>query len=146
MRFNIAAAGLCIAALAAPAVLAATLEIPKRKPGYWEITTVAPVSGMTTIKVCVGDDDDIITPESGDCTAPTATPLNEGMIVNVVCTSKEGKQTISTTFTGDFVTRYHATLKTTFDPPIGAISHMGANIDGKYLGPECAGEVPPEKK
>jgi hypothetical protein len=55
----------------------------------------------------------------------------------VVCTSKEGKQTISATFTGDFDTRYHAILKTTFDPPIGAISRMGVNLDGKYLGPDC---------
>ena len=64
----------------------------------------------------------------------------------MVCTSKGGKQTISTTFTGDFQTRYHAILKTTFDPPIGAISHMGANFDGKYLGPDCpAGDAPEEK-
>lgn len=65
----------------------------------------------------------------------------------MVCTSKDGKQTISTTFTGDFQTRYHAILKTTFDPPIGAIRHMGANFDGKYLGPDCpAGDAPEEKK
>jgi hypothetical protein len=56
---------------------------------------------------------------------------NEGFIVDVMCTSTEGTQTISTTFTGDFDTRYHAILKTTFDPPVGAISHMGVNIDGK---------------
>jgi hypothetical protein len=102
-----------------------------------EITTVAPVSGMTKTKVCIGEDDDIVRPDSGDCSEPKLTPLNEGVIVDVVCTSKEGKQTISTTFTGDFDTRYHAILKTTFDPPLGAISHMGVNIDGKYLGPDC---------
>jgi len=67
--------------------------------------------------------------------AATLTPLNEGVIINVVCTSKAGKQTISTTFTGDFETRYHATLKTTFDPPVGAIRNMGVKLDGKYLGP-----------
>ncbi|HEX2448004.1 MAG TPA: DUF3617 family protein [Methyloceanibacter sp.] len=137
---------LCLAALGASAVVAATAEIPKRKPGYWEITTVAPVSGMTKIKVCVGATDDLVTPEDGDCTAPKTTPLNEGIIVDVTCTGKGGKQTISTTFTGDFQTRYHAILKTTFDPPIGAISHMGVNIDGKYLGPDCPdGDAAPKK-
>jgi hypothetical protein len=146
MRPSIVAAILCIAGLGAPALLAATAEVPKRKPGSWEITTVAPITGMTKIKVCVGADDDIVTPESGDCTEPKITPLNEGIIVDVTCTSKEGKQKISTTFTGDFQTRYHATLKTTFDPPIGAISHMGANIDGKYLGPDCVADATPEKK
>lgn len=88
-----------------------------------------------------------MTPEGGDCTKPKTTPLNEGVIVDVTCTDKDGKQTISTTFTGDFTTRYHAILKTTFDPPLGAISHMGVNIDGKYLGPDCkAGEAQPETK
>jgi hypothetical protein len=146
MRRSLAAVTLAFAVLAAPASLAADLEAPKRKPGLWEITTVAPVTGMTKITVCVGADDDIITPENGDCTKPKLTPLNEGVIVDVTCTGKDGKQTISTTFTGDFQQRYHATLKTTFDPPIGAISHMGANLDGKYLGPDCpAGTTPPAK-
>jgi uncharacterized protein DUF3617 len=92
-------------------------RFPKRKPGYWEITTVAPVSGMTKVKVCVTENDDIVRPEGSTCAEPKLTPLNEGVIVDVVCTTKEGKQTISTSFTGDFETRYHAILKATFDPP-----------------------------
>jgi hypothetical protein len=138
MRVAIVTAALCIAVLNPDRLLSATLEAPKRKPGDWEITTVAPVSGMTKIKVCVGPDDDLITPEGGDCTRPKLTPLNEGVIVDVTCTSKDGKQTISTAFTGDFQTRYHAIVKTTFDPPVGAINNMGVIIDGKYLGPDCA--------
>jgi len=135
------AAAVSIAVLSAPNVHAATDAVPQRKPGYWEITTVAPVSGMTKTKVCIGEDDDIIRPEGSDCTEPKLTPLNEGVIVDVVCTTKEGKQTISTTFTGDFETRYHAILKTTFDPPLGAIRNMGVNLDGKYLGPDCPTEA-----
>src|SRR5665811_270150 len=131
------AAVFLVALISSPAVLAATDGVPERKPGYWEITTVAPVSGMTKIKVCVGENDDIVRPEGGNCAEPKLTPLNEGVIVDVVCTTKEGKQTISTTFTGDFETRYHAILKTTFDPPLGAIRKMGVNIDAKYLSPDC---------
>ena len=133
-------AAFLVALIFAPAFLAATDGVPKRKPGYWEITTVAPVSGMTKNKVCVGEHDDIVRPEGGDCTEPKLTPLNEGVIVDVVCTSKEGKQTISTTFTGDFESRYHAILKTTFDSPLGAIRNMGVNLAGKYLGPCPDGE------
>ena len=57
----------------------------------------------------------------------------------MVCVSKQGKRSISTSFTGDFDMRYHATLKTTFDPPIGGIPHMGVKLDGKYLAPDCEG-------
>lgn len=135
MRQDIIATAFLAALLSITGAHAATDGVPKRKSGYWEITTVAPVSGMTKTKVCVGEDDDIVRPEGSDCTEPKLTPLNEGVIVDVVCTTKEGKQTISTTFTGDFETRYHAILKTTFDPPVGAIRNMGVNLDGKYLGP-----------
>jgi Protein of unknown function (DUF3617) len=135
MRQASIAMAFSIALLSVTCVHAETEGVPKRKPGYWEITTVAPVSGMTKTKVCVGEEDDIVRPEGGDCTEPKLTPLNEGVIVDVVCTSKEGKQTISTTFIGDFESRYHAVLKTTFDPPVGAIRNMGFNLDGKYLGP-----------
>ncbi len=111
-------------------------QIPKRKPGLWEIVTVAPVSGMTKNKVCIGEDDNMVVPENaGDCSEPEVTRLNEGLTVTVTCVSKQGKQVISTSFTGDFDTRYHATAKTTFDPPIGGIPHMGVKLDGKYLGP-----------
>lgn len=134
MRFVFFSAAMGMAGLTAGSLSAAAEGVPQRKPGYWEITTVAPVSGMTKIKVCVGEDDDIVRPEGSDCTEPKLTPLNEGVIIDVVCTTKQGKQTISTTFTGDFDTRYHAILKTTFDPPLGAMRHMGVNIDGKYLG------------
>lgn len=134
MRLVFICAAMGMAGLTAGSLSATADGVPQRKPGYWEITTVAPVSGMTKIKVCVGEDDDIVRPEGSDCTEPKLTPLNEGVIVDVLCTTKQGKQTISTTFTGDFDTRYHAILKTTFDPPLGAMRHMGVNIDGKYLG------------
>jgi hypothetical protein len=113
-------------------------QVPKRKPGLWEIITVAPVSGMTKNRVCIGDDDNMVMPENaGDCGKPEITRLNEGLTITVTCISKQGKQTISTSFTGDFDTRYHATLKTTFDPPIGGIPHMGVKLDGRYLGSDC---------
>ena len=146
MRLRIAASILCLAGLCAPALLAATDEPPKAEAGL-----LGDHHGGAGQR---HDQDQGLRrrrrqhrrPGEGDCTEPKLTPLNEGIIVDVTCTSKQGKQTISTTFTGDFQTRYHATLKTTFDPPIGAISHMGVNIDGKYLGPDCPADAAPEKQ
>jgi hypothetical protein len=123
--------------------------VPKRTPGAWEIITVAPVSGMTKTQICVGKDDDLITPSEGDCTKPEITHLNEGLTIDLTCTDAQGnKQSISASFTGNFAERYRATLKTNFDPPIGGIPHMGVNIDGRYLGPDCPPEkgTAPEKK
>ncbi|HYJ59269.1 MAG TPA: DUF3617 family protein [Methyloceanibacter sp.] len=128
---------------AGPLLAAEDAQVPKRKPGLWEIVTVASVTGMTKIKVCVGEDDDLVTLSQGDCSKPEVTLLNEGLIVDLVCTSEQGTQSISTAFTGDFNTRYHATLKTNFDPPVGGIPHMGVKLDGKCLGPDCPPEAAP---
>ena len=63
------------------------------------------------------------------------------VIVDVVCTTEQGKETISGAFTGDFSTRYRAQVKMTFDPPPkGMLPYMGVTIDGTYLGPDCGAE------
>lgn len=116
---------------------AAAAELPKRKPGHWEITTVAPGTGMTTTHACVGPGDNIALPaDSGDCSVPKVTPAGSEVIVDVVCKKAFGKQIMSTAFGGDFNARYHAVMKMTFDPPEG-VPNMGVTIDGKYIGPDC---------
>lgn len=71
---------------AGPLLAAEDAQVPKRKPGLWEIVTVASVTGMTKIKFCVGEDDDLVTLSQGDCSKPEVTLLNEGLIVDLVCT------------------------------------------------------------
>jgi hypothetical protein len=116
---------------------AADAPVPKRKPGLWEITTVAPGMDMTTIKACIGTDDKIATPdESGDCSEPKVQRAGADVIVNVVCKKPYGKQIMSTAFSGDFYSRYHAIMKMTFDPPEG-VRGVGVVIDGRYLGRDC---------
>jgi hypothetical protein len=118
------------------------VTVPKRKPGLWEITTVATDVGMSTIKACIGDDDKIATPDdSGACSEPKAKRSGvEDITVDVVCKRKYGKEIMSTTYTGDFQSRYHAIMKITYDPPDG-VKNMGVIIDGKYLGPDCKDET-----
>lgn len=134
--------GILALGLTAPVVTADATELPKRKPGHWRITTVAPGTGMTTIDACVGKDDDLATPaESGDCSTPKVTEAGSEFIVDVVCTKPHGKQIMSTAFGGDFNTRYRGVMKMSFDPPEGW-KNMGVTIDGQYVGPDC----PPETK
>ena len=69
------------------------------------------------------------------------------LIIDVVCTTEQGKETISGAFTGDFSTRYRAQVKMTFDPPPkGMMPQISVTIDGKYLGPDCGAEKTPEAK
>lgn len=132
----VTAAAVC---LVCATVANAVEEMPKRKPGLWEITTVLPVVGPKKVKICIGAADDIAKPENaaGPCSAPKMTRSGDGVVVDVVCTSPQGKQTINMAFSGDFETQYHGKLKMTFDPPIAGMDNMAMTIDGKYLGPDC---------
>lgn len=138
---RVRAASFLFTILLAPAALQAA-ELPKRKSGHWQITTVSAGLGTTVIDTCVGADDNLATPsESGDCSEPKVTEAGSEVIVDVVCTKPHGKQIMSTAFGGDFNSRYHGIMKMSFDPPEG-YKNMGVTIDGKYIGPDC----PPEAK
>jgi Protein of unknown function (DUF3617) len=93
-------------------------------------------------KTCIGENDKILSPEGGNCAEPKVTRGGEDtVIIDVVCTTEQGKETISGAFTGDFGTRYRAQVKMTFDPPSnGMMPHIGVTIDGKYLGPDCGAD------
>jgi hypothetical protein len=120
-------------------------DVPRRKAGLWELTTIGAGSGTNKAKTCIGENDRILTPEGGNCTEPKVTRGGEDtIIVDVICTTPQGKEIISGAFTGDFNTRYRAQVKMTFDPPPkGMLPHMGVTIDGKYLGPDCGAEKAP---
>jgi hypothetical protein len=139
------AAGLSLAWFSCFTLPANAEDVPKRKAGLWELTTIGAGSGTSKARTCVGEDDKILTPEGGDCSKPEVTSGgSDTTIIDVVCTSKEGKEIISGAFTGDFNTRYRAQVKMTFDPPPkGMLPHMGVTIDGKYLGPDCAAAKTP---
>ena len=125
---------------------AAAEDVPRRKPGLWQITTIGAGSGTNTVRACIGEDDKILTPEgAGDCSEPSVTSGgSDTTIVDVVCLSGPTKETISGAFTGDFGTRYRAQVKMTFDPPPkGMPPHWGVTVDGKYLGPDCSSAETP---
>ncbi len=116
----------------------AATALPKRKIGHWEITTVSAATGMAVTQACVGADDNIAAPAgSGDCSEPKVTPADPEIIVDVVCTTPGGKETMSTVYSGDFSSRYRAVMKMTFDPPGPLGRTLGVTIDGRYVGPDC---------
>ena len=139
------AAGLGIAWLSCCSGAAQAEDMPRRKPGLWEITTIGAGSGTNKARSCIGEDDKILTPEGSDCSEPKVRSGGpDTTIVHVVCSSGDSKETISGAFTGDFNTRYRAQVKMTFDPPPeGMPPHMGVTIDGKYLGPNCGAAKSP---
>jgi len=113
-------------------------ELPVRRPGLWQLTTVADTIGMKTFETCITAADSILTGVGQpNCTTSKVLRLGEELYVDVECKTETGKQKTSTVLTGDFATWYRAMSKMTFDPPEGGIPNMGVTVDGKYLGPQC---------
>ena len=113
-------------------------ELPVRRPGLWQLTTVAESIGMKTFETCITPADSIL-PGVGDqnCLTSKVLRLGDELYVDVECKTDARTQKTSTVLTGDFATWYRAMSKMTFNPPEHGVPNMGVTVDGKYLGPQC---------
>ncbi len=119
-------------------VHAAAESSPVGKPGHWQITTIAPAFGTSTIEACITESDSIAAPADGrDCTVPEVKHAGDQVIVNVVCKTKLGEERTSTLYTGDFTTWYRGIMKMTFDPPTAGLANKGVTLDAKYGAPNA---------
>ena len=122
----------------APAIAAGSLEVPKRKPGQWELKTISAATGTYVSRVCITAKDHILIPEGHEsCTEPKVEREGEQTIVDTVCESGGVREHISGLFTGDYASWYRAIVKMTFDPAGSGPPNVGVTIEGKYLGPDC---------
>ena len=66
MQYRLLISAGTLAGLSLFSLQAMAVEVPKRKPGHWQITTVAAGTGMTTVDACIGKDDNIATMLDGN--------------------------------------------------------------------------------
>lgn len=129
---------ICGAALLSASGHALAADVPARKPGQWQLTSVSDSIGMTTIRSCIAAADNVVLGDnSKNCGPVDVKTIANETFVNVTCSAGNSRQKISTLLTGDFNTWYRAVTKITFDPPQAGVSHLGVIVDGKYLGETC---------
>ena len=75
------AASLSLAWLLCSLLPANAEDVPRRKPGLWELTTIGAGSGTNKATTCIGENDKILTPEGGNCTDPKVTKGGEDTII-----------------------------------------------------------------
>jgi hypothetical protein len=112
-------------------------DLPVRKPGQWRLSTVSDTTGLKTFETCLTEKDSIVSDDK-ECSKPDVKRINDEIFVNTACKSGSESRKISTLLTGDYSTWYRAVTKISFDPPQGAIAHIGVIVDGKYLGSTCS--------
>lgn len=133
-----------------PLALAALADqMPKRKPGLWQMTvTGMPNMPPATSKMCIDAATDAALLDFGAGASKQACSKSEiksdGKTVtsDAVCNFGQSQMTSHslTKFTG--TTAYHTDIKVHYDPPMMGQSEMAMAQDGKWTGP-CPANMQP---
>lgn len=136
--------------VAATATLAAGLpaDVPKRKPGLWEMKTSMPeMGGMgQSLQICVGDKTDELLAERGDhnadCKQKSYRKEGDRVVFDSVC--KMGGTTATTrgVFNGNFVDSYRGEIRTTYAPPLEGMAQSTMTQEARWIGPCRPGQKP----
>lgn len=130
-----------VLALAIPhlTVQAAREDIPRRKPGLWEIqTTLAEMGGVTnTLRICADEEfDDLMDTrgdEDTDCSEQTVRRDGGRVLMSAVCRIDGTTATLRGVFEGDFSSRYSGEIKTTYDPPMQCMATSHLTLEARWL-------------
>ncbi|ANQ83261.1 hypothetical protein dqs_0178 [Azoarcus olearius] len=135
-------AGALAALVAAPTLAEPPADMPRRKPGLWEMkTTLVELGGLTQmLQMCVGPNtDDILYQrggKQGGCEQQTWRREGERSTFSAVCRIEGSLANLRGSFTGDFTTRYSGELYSTYNPPLQGMASMTMRQDSRWLG-EC---------
>ena len=135
------------------AVCAQNVDMPKRKPGQWEIKMEsAMMQGMvTTMEQCIDEKSDAEMQKKSmqgndggksNCKLVSSKKTASGWEADTVC--KQEKTTISghTVMSGDFQSAYQMDSTTTFEPPMHGMKEMKSTMKVRYLG-ACKADMKP---
>ena len=115
-------------ALAGIASTAAASEMPKRKPGLWEISVSAQgMPSMGPMQQCIDRNTDNLMQQEAerskpDCNVMDVRQSGGKVTIHTVCKIEGTTATTDGVFEGSFETAYKGSLKTRFDPPMHGMS------------------------
>ncbi len=138
-----------VLALAVPHLAAqAAADIPKRKPGLWEIqTTLAEMGGITnTLQICIDEEFDDLMDTQGDedtdCSENVVHRDGNRVLVDAVCRIDGTTATLRGVFAGDFSSQYTGEIKTTYDPPMQGMATTHLTLEARWLSACLPGQQP----
>jgi hypothetical protein len=141
---RLAAAAACLLPL-----IAAAADLPKRKPGLWEIATeISMMPGQKMLaRQCIDEhtDADLLARSSAQraqCSPPQISRTGGGFVVDLSCKVQHSTATTHGVFTGSFETSYAGRLETTYAPPLHGMAATTTALEAKWVGPCAAGQKP----
>ena len=139
-------------AFAIAALLVATgthaADMPKRKPGLWQIETrMAAGPSMGAIKQCIDEKTDNFYQQLGEqhldkCSESEIKNAGDRILVHSVCNMGGSIATTDAAFTGRFDSDYRGDIRVKYNPPMHGMSEASMSISAKWLGPCQAGQKP----
>jgi hypothetical protein len=135
-------------AFVAAATSTTAADMPKRKPGLWEIDTrMAGAPAMGPMQQCIDQNTDDLTQQQAskqkpDCSVMDIKPSGNRVTIHSVCKMEGSTATTDGVFEGAFDSNYKGTIKTKFNPPLNGTSESSITQDARWLGPCKAGQKP----
>lgn len=124
----------------------AAVELPKRKPGLWEVTTqMDGVPNMGPLQQCVDQNSDELMLQNArkkNCRVIDLKPSGDRVTVRAICTMDGSTATTDGVIEGAFDSLYRARLKTRFSPPWRGRSESNVTHEGRWLGSCKPGQKP----
>lgn len=137
------------AALILPSL--AQADMPKRKPGLWEIKMTSDAGrggGPMVSQHCIDEKtDDLMQQRAQGMSKPACsknTVRKEGgkTIAETVCKFGESTATTRAVFSGDFSSNYRGDIHSTYNPPMMGMKESRSMLEAKWLGACKAGQKP----
>ncbi len=144
-KISLLVVGLAATSLAGVAQAA---DLPKRKPGLWEINMhMEGAPGMGPIQQCIDQNTDNLMQQQAkehkqDCSVMDVKPSGNRVTIHTVCKMEGTTATTDGVFEGAFDSSYRGTMKTRFNPPMHGMSESNMTQDARWLGPCKAGQKP----
>lgn len=128
----------------------AQADLPKRKPGLWEIkmTTSMGPGGPSVSQHCIDAKTDDLMQQRAQgmdkkaCSKNSVRREGDKMIAESVCKFGETTATTKVVFSGDYSSQYRGDIHSTYSPPMMGTKESRSTLEAKWLGACKAGQKP----
>lgn len=140
------AAFVAVVALAVTSASAAS-DLPKRKPGLWEIVTsqAGGPPGPTAMLCIDAKTDDLaqqLAAGAVSCSKQEVTRAGDGFVAQSTCRIGESTATTRMVFSGQFDSAYEVDIDAKYTPPLMGMAEGRSTVRARWLGPCRAGQRP----
>lgn len=125
-------------------------DMPKRKPGLWEIkmtTSMSPGAPSVSQHCIDAKTDDMMQQRTQGmdqkaCSKNSVRREGGKVIAESVCKFGETTATTKVVFSGDYSSRYRGDIHSTYSPPMRGMKESHSTLEAKWLGVCKAGQKP----